>query len=128
MFVKLSNGMYVEDPLFYGKEWFLDCREEPTLVVHIYRDPKEQNLRARIRKILRDAGIKATLLKEESHRATSPFPPNFNGLKKSASIRLTLLDVIPAGTLVSAEVYVTERPKGQEVLNECLESDGLVGA
>ena len=118
MFVRLTDGRYVETPLFYGSDWFLDCREEPTLYVHTYRAPSEEGLRKRMRKILRESGVVATLSSEVSYRGVSPFPPNFNGLKASASIRVTLLLPVPARLACHAQVFASERPLGQEILNE----------
>lgn len=115
---------YVRDPIFYGKEWFLDCRAgEPTLVVHIYRDPTEASLLKRMRRILREHDIPATIVKgEESHRDLSPFPPRFKGLKNSASVRLEFSNLpLPEGLETHANVWANSRPEG-EVLNECLES------
>lgn len=121
--VKLDNDKWVKDPIFYGKEWFLDCREEAILIVHIYRQPKEENLLRRMRKILRDNGIPAKIIKdEESHRDIFAFPPNFRGLKQSASVRLEFLPLpMPASLACYANVWVRTRPEG-EVVNECIES------
>ena len=123
--VKLDDGRYVQNPIFYGKEWFLDCREgeEARLIVHIYREPKEENLLKRMRKILRDHSIPANIVKEEeSHRDIYAFPPNFKGLKNSASVRLEFLPhPVPAGLDCYANVWANMRPEG-EVLNECVES------
>ena len=126
--VRLDDGRYVQDPIFFGKEWFLDCRLEPMLVVRIYREPKETSLLKRMRKILREAGVAATIMKdEESHRDIYPFPPKFQGLKQSASVRLELKDSpIPAGLPCHASVWAKLRPEG-EVLNECIKSPATDG-
>jgi len=125
--IKLSDGDYIQNPIFYGKEWFLDCRNEPTLVVHIYRDPSEKGLLKRMRRILREADIPAQIVKgEEAHRDVSAFPPNFNGLKQSASVRVELLNLpVPSELSVHTDIRAKLRPK--EVLNESSESVGAVG-
>lgn len=124
MFVTLDNDSWVHDPIFYGKEWFLACKDDCVLTLHIYRDPQDKSLFARARKTLRDAGIQAKLADESSHRHVAAFPPNFNGLKKAASIRLIMSPApVPAGLDCFAEVYTQVKPgKNQEIANECIES------
>lgn len=127
--IKLSDGRYVKDPIFYGKEWFFDCRSDDTvLVVHIYREPSEEGLLKRMRKILRDANIPAKIIQgEKAHRDRSPFPPNFKGLKNSASVRAELLNLPMPDTLeCHANVYATLQPD-EDVANECSESLASTG-
>lgn len=125
--IKLSDGRYVKDPIFYGKEWFLSCQYEPTLTVHIYREPSEQGLLKRMRKILREANIPAKIVKDETaHRDVSAFPPNFKGLKQAASVRVEFLNLpLPSELSVHTGLYAELKPK--EVLNESSESVGAVG-
>jgi len=123
--IHLSDGRYVQSPVFYGKEWFLDSRTtEPMLVVHIYRDPSEKGLLKRMRRILRENDIPAKIISgEEAHRDKFAFPPNFNGLKSSAAVRLEFLNLpVPAELACHANVWATLRPD-EEVLNGYPEED-----
>jgi hypothetical protein len=118
MFVKLDNGKWVDDPTFFGREWYLRIQdEEAYLTVHTYRDPSEEGLKKRMRKILRDANVAATLADEDSLRGESPFPPNWKGLKNCATIKLDLAPVpMPSDLDCRASRYTTIQP--EEVLNE----------
>jgi hypothetical protein len=128
MFIALDNGRWVQDPVFYGKEWFLKfLDEEADLFVHVYRNPSEEGLRKRARRILRDAGIAAKLVSTESQRVRSPFPPNWNGIKDCAILRIELAPLpIPSTLECHASIYTSIKPK--EILNErSVESPGQAG-
>jgi len=124
MFITLDDNRWVKDPIFYGKEWFLSCKEDCVLTLHVYRNPGDKSLFTRARKVLREAGIRASLAAESSHRHQAAFPPNFRGLKQAASIRLVMGPFpVPAELACHADVYCRVRP-GEEIANECIKSAG----
>ena len=122
MFVRLDSGSWVKDPIFYGHEWFLSCKDDCVLTLHTYRDPKDKSLFARARRILRDAGVRASLAPEGSHRHTVAFPPNFKGLKNAASIRLIMApEPVPADLPCYSGIFCQVAPgSSEEIANECI--------
>ena len=119
MFIALDNERWVQDPIFYGREWFLKFPEEDEadLYIRIYREPSEEGLKKRARKILRDAGIAAKLIDVESERVKSPFPPKWNGIRDCAILKIELAPLPVSAELgCHASVYTSIKP--EEILNE----------
>jgi len=124
MFIALNDKTWVKDPIFHGREWFLACKDDVVLTLHVYREPQDKSLFKRARKILRDAGVMASIADEPSHRHRASFPPHFKGLKQAASIRLVMApEPVPAGLACHAGVVTAIKPK-EEIANECIESVG----
>ena len=123
MFIALDNGQYVQDPIFHADNWYIQFKDGVTTFnIRTYREPSEEGLRKRARKILRDSFIPAKLSETESERTTSPFPPDFNGLRECAILELEILPLpFPADIPCEAKVYTSSRPH-EEVLNERVES------
>jgi len=119
MWVQVGHE-WVKEPIFYGKEWFLMCRNDVTLTVRTLRMPSEAGLLKRVRRILRENGIAADVVDgEASFRSISTFPPKYDGLKQSASVRLELKALpLPVDLPVHTSIRVDKRPVG-EVFNEC---------
>ena len=121
MFVELTNGCWVHEPIIFGDEWFIRLDGgEVLFTVHTYRSPSEAGLRKRMRKILRENGISATLNSEVSDRGEAPFPPNFNGLKQCATVRIEITGPVPAELGCHAGIITSIRPEQEEIVNGCL--------
>lgn len=116
-FVKMDNGCYLKDPCFMGDGWFIRCSDDEGLMMVVRSRARTiKSIKGRMRKILRDAGIDATLLIERGYQTTTAFPPSFVGLVGAWKWGLVLVGPMPDGLETFPRMMVRVKPSEGELI------------
>lgn len=108
----LTDGGWLPDPTFLGKGWVIRCDDLDGLrLVFRSRAQTLKAIRARARRILRDAGVPADIDGVEWRSGVSTFPPSYKGLHPSREVPLVLHGSVPSNISFVSIGAVGEPPK-----------------
>jgi hypothetical protein len=99
LLIQATNDFYYTDPIFIGKDWFLECNEDGVFAnSKIYHNTTRESAQTRLRREIKRQGIKIDILKYVENRQTV-FPPFYLDMEEAIIFKTIILSPIPKPSL-----------------------------